>query len=333
MAETISEVAPQEILEAYYPHGITYQEEIKDGEVNTTLLVTDKNGERSILQRLSDIYDASIGEDYDAVATYLTEQGWEMATVLKASDGIAYRPDNSGRVWRSFSYIDSEPGSKFEGDLEASITLGGLLGSLHNSLDGLDYRPKFVRPHHQNTNYYATRLQEVLSEIPDEANRKLAAEMIALSNDKAIESMPPQLIHGDPRIGNSLFREGKPFTYIDWDGFKIGYPLTDVGNLLQSTAGEVITKGKGRCTIEELLPIIDSYYSKVEVNTDSQAFVENALELGRIIAINLGMRHLIDIIEDSYFKWDSSRFESGLDFNLYSARRQQKIYNVFRATK
>jgi Ser/Thr protein kinase RdoA (MazF antagonist) len=332
MAELVKELMPQEILEAYYPGGITHQDELPGGEINTTLLVTDTENRKTILQRLSGIYDVSMGEDYEVVVAHLTDEGWEMADALKTRDGIAYIPDSSGRLWRSFSYIESAPGSELEGDLEACAALGGLLGALHCSLATLDYQPKFAVPHSQDTDYYTGRLETVLAKIPGRANRELAAQMIALSSlEDAIDSQPSQLIHGDPRIGNCLFREGKPYTFIDWDGLKIASPLLDLGDLLQSTAGETITT-KGNVSVAQLQPIIEAYCLKAELGTEKQAFTEKALAAARVIALNLGVRHLIDMVEDRYFKWDPARFKSRLEFNLFCAQRQHQVYEVLKAS-
>ncbi len=329
MTKEAQEFIPSEVLDSFYPDGIVSYSEIKGGEINTTLAVTDSSDNRSILQGLSDIYDTAMEEDYEVVSGHLKKEGWEIATLSQGDDGRAYLRDGSGRLWRSLNYIESEPGSNYEGNLEATTALGGLLGALHRSLGILEYQPRFKVPHSQDTGYYTARLEEVQDKIPGADNRELAAEMIARSSTSALESGSSQLIHGDPRIGNSLFRDGKPFTFIDWDGLKFGSPLLDIGDLLQSTAGEVFTKGKGDCTIEELLPILKAYCSELEIDADYEAFSEDALVFARAIALNLGMRHLIDTVEDSYFRWDPDRFESRLDFNLSCARRQKKVYNLF----
>ena len=331
MSESGQAIAPPEVLEAYFPQGIVSEKEIKGGEVNTTLLVTDNVGNKNILQRLSKIFDTSVEEDYAVVSSHLTELGWEMATVLKTDEGTACLTDGSGNVWRVFSYIESDPGSNYEGDLEASVALGGLLGTLHSALATLDYVPKFRVPHSQDTDYYRRRLLETLPYVPDEV-WELAQKMIETPKENALGRKPVQLIHGDPRIGNSLFIRNKPFTFIDWDGFKIGSPLLDVGDMLQSTAGEVITKGKGDCTVEDLLPMLEAYFESAGVDTDKESFILEALSIGRIIALNLGMRHLIDTVEDRYFKWDTSRFKSRLAFNIYCASRQQKVAEIFEAS-
>jgi Ser/Thr protein kinase RdoA (MazF antagonist) len=329
----VADLVPPEILKAYFPDGINSQATIPGGEINTTLLITKKGGEKTILQRLSTIYDASMGEDYEVLATYLRGKGWEIAAVLKSDSGAAYISDNSGRLWRSFSYIESVAGSKFEGDLEASEELGGLLGKLHTDLAALNYRPKFRVPHFQDTEYYLSKLKTLQAKIPDPASRELATKMMALSNEITIVDKPEQLIHGDTRIGNTLFRQGKPFTFIDWDGLKTANPLIDVGDMLQSTVGEVITKGKKSCSLTEFYPILEAYYREAGLTGDKQAFMAESLNAAQAIALNLGIRHLIDSVEDRYFLWDTSLFESRLAFNLFGARRQWQVQKILRGQK
>jgi Ser/Thr protein kinase RdoA (MazF antagonist) len=319
---------PLEVLDAYYPSGTANQAMIPGGEVNLTFLVTNAESKKTILQRLSPVYDYRVGEDYEIVAAHLKDRGWEMATALKTRDGLAYLTDSSGHLWRSSSYIESEPGREMEGNLEAGTALGGLLGTLHRDLISLDYQPKFSRPATHDTNHQADRLEVLLPKIPDSSNRELAAEMITLSREGGIASEPSQVIHADPRIGNTLFRDGKPFTFIDWDGYKRANPLVDVGDMLQSTAGEVITKGAGGCSVEQLYPMLAAYYAEAKPKTDRQTFMEQALAAGRIIALNLGMRHLIDSVEDQYFVWDNDRFRSRLEFNLFCAQRQQQVHRA-----
>ena len=83
----MEEQIPTEVLDAYYPDGIIEQSRIPGGEINVTFLIIDKHGKKTVLQRLSTIYDACVGEDYEVVATHLRKRGWEMATALRARNG------------------------------------------------------------------------------------------------------------------------------------------------------------------------------------------------------------------------------------------------------
>jgi Ser/Thr protein kinase RdoA (MazF antagonist) len=325
-----SNVIPSEILEAYYSNGIAHCSPIPGGEVNITLLVTDNNGERTILQQLNTIYDTSMAEDYEAVSAHLRKSGWEMATALKAHDGTTYISDSTEQLWRAFRYIESTPGRDLEGELSAITALGGLVGALHHSLATLDYEPKFGRPHSHDANYQAEQLAELLPKITNPGHRMLAEEMIALSREDAIDTQPTQLIHGDTRIGNTLVRQDTPFTFVDWDGLKRANPLTDVGDMLQSTVGEIIMKGKS-CSVIQLHPMLLAYYEKAELHTDKQAFIDNSLAAARSIAVNLGMRHLIDSVEDRYFVWGTTRFKSRFEFNVFCAQRQRQVYAILKA--
>jgi len=325
VTESTKVLIPSEILDAFYPHGVAGQTVIPGGEVNNTFLVTDRRNAKTVLQQLSPIYDSRVGKDYEVIAAHLTAKGWEMATALKTADGTSYLPDSKGRLWRAFTYIESMPGRDMEGDLEASATLGSLLGALHQDLADFNYRPGFSHPAARSP---ADQLQELLPKITDAATRQLATEMIALSGEDTIDSQPVQVIHDDPRIGNTLFRDGKPFTFIDWDAYKWANPLVDVGDMLQSTVGDVLTKGVGHCSAKQLYPIIEAYYASAKPGTDSQVFMEQALAAGRVIALKLGIRHLVDSVEDWYFVWDRRRFSSRLEFNLFCARKQQRIYQV-----
>ncbi len=170
----------------------------------------------------------------------------------------------------------------------------------------------------------------MLPEITHLGYRGVAKEMIALSYQDAIDVQPTQLIHGDTRIGNTLVRQGIPFTFVDWDGLKCANPLIDVGDMLQSTVGEVIMKGKS-CSVIQLQPMLLAYYEKAELHTDRQTFIDQALAAARSIALNLGMRHLIDSVEDHYFVWDTARFKSRFEFNVVCARRQQQVYAILKA--
>ncbi len=321
-------VVPPEIQDAYYPNGPVSYSVIPGGEINLTFAVTDHAGTKTILQRLSRIYDPTVGEDYDVVADHLSHRGWEMAVPIATADGRTYLSDDAGRLWRGFNYIESTPGSEMEGDLEAGAALAALLGKLHGSLSDLDYQPKFAQVNIRDIASKAKRLTQLLSQITGPENRKLAADMVALSDKESISHDPLQIIHADPRIGNSLFRDGKPFTFIDWDGYKRANPLIDVGDFLQSTVGEVLTKGPGDCTVEQLHPLLEAYHDAAGVSASKGSFIKQALVAARVVTLDLGIRHLIDSVEDSYFVWDSRYFSSRFEFNQHCARRQSQVYAV-----
>jgi len=110
MSATPAHIAP-EIALAYCPDGVITSEELAGGEINTTFLVTDTHQRKIILQRLSHISDEALADDYRVMAEHLGARGWEIAPALRATSGHYYTADKAGKLWRSFDYIESQPGN------------------------------------------------------------------------------------------------------------------------------------------------------------------------------------------------------------------------------
>ena len=323
---------PPEILRAYYPEGVSDQLALTGGEINLTWLIIDIRGKKTVLQRLNHATDDSKAKDYQAVSAYLQGLGWEMASLVLPREGGLCVRDSAGKLWRSFSYLEGQGGHELQGNLEASVSLGGLLGKLHLALSTFDYTARSTKPdfqdHFQDTQYYIDRLEQVSRELPGKDTKKLAQEMIVRAREVVIASVPVQLIHGDPRIANTICRQGLPFTFIDWDTLMEANPLVDVGDLLQSLTHEALsTKGRS-FSVRDLDPVIEAYYLEAKLDFNEEQFREKALAAGEVIALNGGLRHLIDCVEDYYFGWDAKRFKSRLEFNLYAGRRQWRTYQA-----
>jgi hypothetical protein len=96
---------PSEIVSSFYPQKIKTQAAIVGGEINNTFLITDAHGEKTILQRLSKIYDHYLEPDYQVVSAHLRERGWQIAQPLTTPAGEAYLVDKENRLWRGFEYL------------------------------------------------------------------------------------------------------------------------------------------------------------------------------------------------------------------------------------
>ncbi|MDQ3065060.1 MAG: aminoglycoside phosphotransferase family protein [bacterium] len=319
-------VSPQEITSAFYPEGIEQETVLAGGIVNTTLLVTDAAKQRSILQRLSPIFDESMAEDFDAVSEHLLTEGWEVARAVKSTSGRSYISDLNGGLWRSFTFIESDGNLPAVG-FESSVALSGLLGALHNSLSRLDYTPRFSLPHFHETAYYADKLESLLPKISNADAQNLAMQAIIITRKQAIPQEPAQLIHGDPKMTNALYRDGVPFTFIDFDTLMKGNPLVDVGDMLRSVTGKMVVKNPN-FSPSDIEPVIEAYYEQAKPNVDEERFVQQALNAGQVIALELGIRYLIDSVEDSYFDWDREQFDSRRSHNIVRAEAQWQTYEA-----
>ncbi len=322
-------VTPQEITSAFYPDGVEQETVLAGGIVNTTLLVTDVAKQRSILQRLSPIFDVSMAEDFDVVSEHLLTEGWEVAKAVKSTDGRSYISDLNGDLWRSFTFIESD-GTVPALGFESSVALSGLLGTFHHSLSRLDYTPRFSLPHFHETAYCADKLEALLPKILSTGIQKLGMQAISLTRVQAIPQEPAQLIHGDPKMANALYRNGVPFTFIDFDTLMKANPLVDVGDMLRSVIGKMVAKNPN-FSPHDITPVIEAYYEQAKPNVDEDKFVQQALNAGQVIALELGIRYLIDTVEDSYFDWDREQFDTRSAHNIARAEAQWQTYEALRS--
>lgn len=327
------EQVAQEIALAYCPDGVATLEELPGGEINATFLVTDTDQRKIVLQQLSHITDEVLADDYNVMAGHLIALGWEIAPALKVNGGGYYVADEAGKLWRSFDYIESQPGSAFEGDPEAYVALGALLGKVHHDLAQLDYQPKASSPHFQNIHYYSERLAAVMAEISDPSDKKLGQTMLTYALQSTVDAAPTQLVHGDPRIANALFRNGKPFTFIDWDDLRQANPLIDLGDLLGSVTDEMLRKDPTRFSQSLVHAVIEAYYQGANLSSDKQAFIRSALNAGKVVALMGGVRRIIDSVEDRVFGWDATHFSSRHAANIARAQDWWQVYETLSAAQ
>ena len=193
------------------------------------------------------------------MAEELGQYGWEVPQPQYASNGKAYTTDLQGSVWRRSSFIESD------GKIPETCTTGlvtataSLLGKWHRDMASSNYEPVFALPHFHDTEYYAEQLRAIRPKLPAET-AVLADEFLQRYADlPALPNVPAQLIHGDPKLDNMLYRAGKPFTLIDFDTVMRGSTWLDVGDLLRSLAGKRQREG-GALDKSELAMFSEAYY-------------------------------------------------------------------------
>jgi Ser/Thr protein kinase RdoA (MazF antagonist) len=322
-------VPTPEVVQAYYPGGIDNYSQLLGGEVNITFLVEETDGSRSILQRMNPTLKVEMGHDYSVIADHLMNDGWTMPKPRKTDEGEIYLTDREKSLWRAYEYIESMPGRGLEGNLSAHVLAGVLLGSLHRSLSKLDYDPLYKRSG-SNIKANLQKLNEVYPQMTSEAARNLAEKVMEQSNsaDNEMPTLPPQLIHGDPRIANVLFRDMKPFTFVDWDNIAKKNPLIDIGDLVRSVVSQGRDCNPENEVLDAVISMLVGYHEKNGLEIDKNVFISQALTAGRAMALNLSTRYLIDVVEDCYFAWDPNEFESRAEANMNGANRQWKVYEI-----
>lgn len=318
------EIIP-EVIGSFYSEPIVHKEMLNIGKVNKTYVMTDILGEKSILQQISPLFDETMADDYAVVSEHLIQNGWEMATQRPSKGGEPYYKDNADNLWRSFSFLDSDPTQESGGDVDSVFSLSSLLGELHKSLNTLQYEPVFAIPHFHDTRYYEGKLQNISEQLPTDGARAMASAVVANSTELEMSKDAEQVIHGDPKLSNALSRNGKFFTFIDFDTVMVANPLVDVGDMLRSIAGKLVEEENDTaCDITDT--VIENYYNAAEPGTSDLEFRQQAIAAGMQITLELGMRYLIDSVEEQYFAWDPKRFATQALHNQSRANRQWRAF-------
>lgn len=295
------DLVPAEVLEAYGLGGAAIQQlsDARTNSINTTYLA--ENGtNKVILQDMSHIFRPDGVDDFATVTEHLTAKGWEVPLLVKTASGDTYLPGAHGRFWRASTFIESD-GKVPEYSIGLLRAVGALIGKLHVDLADLNYTPRFTLPRYHDTGYYMTKLRDLIPAIPRDDTKQLAHDL--LEQYRANPSLPegePQLIHADIRANNALYRDGQPFTAIDFDTVMVGSPWIDIGDFLRSAGEEERLRGRsiGR---EAVAAFCEAYRAVARPDAEPAEFLRKSLDAARLITIELAARFAIDAAENRYF--------------------------------
>lgn len=301
---------------------------LSGGMINQTYKVwKDENTDPFILQELGEMFDQRAVEDYHFLSSRLIKDGWEIPECLQINGRDWYQGPN-GRIWRSVAFLPSSDITNID-DLNF-VACGALLARLHASLATIDYHPRFALPHFHDTTYH----MNLLSEKIEYGFKNKAAEDLACKVLQHFVSLPKidnhdtQLIHGDPRLANMLFRNDTPFTFIDWDTVMHGSVFIDIGDAVRSLTEEIedrhITMGN-----LVVLDYLQGYYDNTTHRTSYSfsTFCQHALHNAARIALELSARFVNDSESDpGYFFWEPSITQTRTEAMLTNAKKQFLIY-------
>ncbi len=325
----ITTAVPQDVIRGFFGDTTTTTGSFGNGLINRTFLANSR-GQRRILQELNAAFDQALVADNAAVAGKLAVAGWDTPQTIPTVDGALWHRDQLDRLWRQLSFIESDGGVPSVLSQESLYDVGALLGKLHTTLATLDYKPTSGIEHFHDTAYYAGHLEGLKHRLPNSEARDLANDL--LHAYRALPKLPlekPQLIHGDPQLTNILFRDGKPYTYIDFDTVMQGSIWLDIGDLLRATLANGLAADHAPAA-ETLHAIVEGYRTVARPEANSATFYATALLATQHIALELAMRFMNDMVDTDYFAWDSNRFPDKQSSHLAQVRLQWRMYQIIR---
>lgn len=315
---------PQEIISAYQIDEAAGFDRLTGGLVNQTFKVVTPDG-YAVLQGISSELSSDTYRDAAVVASHLYSQGWEVPLLLPADDGSLTVIDQSGKQWRSTAFIasDAEPPAEITSNLV--VEAGQLVGRWHRDIRTLDYRPRFGIPHFHETLFYAHKLRGYMADTAlDEESAELGKALVSITDTSVTPNGRPQVIHADPKLSNMLYRDGRPITLIDLDTLMHGSIWIDNGDFLRSAIARGISERR-KNPLEMIGQFMAGYQEFSGLQIRSGEALQKAKESAVLIAAELGIRYLCDIVDGSYFSWDNEKHTSRRNNHFERAQLQLRV--------
>ena len=314
------------VLEMWGLKIISFQT-LDGGLINESFKVDASNGGTFVLQKISSRFSTKVTKKIHRLTPYLESCGLKTFHILESKQGHPYELHN-GNFWRLLSFLEGNAPTIVETTQQASEA-GGLLARFHLALAGYedeDFKSMAVS---HDIHLHLKRLEAALSEGKEGPHYSEVRER-AQSLFEAVSELPPmkictkKVLHGDPKISNFLFSaDGKKAECIvDLDTVGPGSLPLELGDAFRSwcnPSGEDEEKGTFdsnlfRSAFESYIGTAGNFFSEIE----RQELVLAIL----YVYYELSARFLLDVLEESNFGWDSTRFSSSAKHNLVRAKGQ-----------
>ena len=277
---------------------------ISGGHINRTWAVT-AGGERFILQKLNDtLFDSRLQAMERDYLLYVRACGealpegdcWEVPRWLKDRQGDHFHRDDDGGIWRCYPFI---PGQTADASCDSDTlkACGAGLAKLHHILSYAEGEAAPVLPDLHNTAKYHDEYLNALKNA-DEKIREPEAERIIDKNAESILSLTfpgRQLIHGDARIGNALFRNSRQIAMLDLDSSMYGPRLLDIADCMRSASITDAGLDRERCGI-----LLEGYQTSGFRKLSPEELDALPAALSRI-CFELGLRYYTDRLRGNIY--------------------------------
>jgi len=306
------------------------------GLINRTFLVEGRAG-KVIVQRLHPVFAGAVNEDIDAVTAHLAAKGLTTPRPLRTDDGALWVDDEEGRPWRALSYVEGQSHDRVPSP-DVAREAGAMVARFHAAVADLAYDYRHVRAGVHDTKKHLATLETALE---THAGHRLFGEVEPLARRLLVEAtrlpdlsgLPLRHVHGDLKISNLLFREGRATCLVDLDTLgRMSWPF-EMGDALRSWCNPAGEDAKNVTLDVGTFGAALAGYGEVArasglVSAEEAGAIVDGLAT---ICLELSARFLADALREAYFGFDAQRFPARGEHNLVRGKGQLALFDNVQA--
>ncbi|MFT7517897.1 MAG: Ser/Thr protein kinase RdoA (MazF antagonist) [Kiritimatiellia bacterium] len=299
---------------------------LESGLINDSWAVLVDDEPVAVMQQLNlGIFNPTLHHDIYAVTQHLRAKGRATTELLRTRQGELWHEDAEGNVWRCLTWVGDRTQEQLDDPSDAK-SAGFLVARFHAAMFGWRYDFKFTRPGAHDTVVHMAKLQHALV---THRNARLRPKVTLVADQildqwrlwDGISDLPQRIIHGDLKISNVRFQGPDALTLIDLDTMQWGTLDVELGDMLRSWCN---LGGEDAATTEFNLEFFEAAMTGYCEGAKDLPFTRKewrSIVPGiERISLELAARFARDALEESYFAWDASRFDTPGAHNLVRAK-------------
>ena len=302
----------------------------ESGLINKSWRVDTPVGKSFVLQWVNPMFPATINHDIDRVTRHLRNKGMCTPLVVPTRDGepVLVTEDE---VWRVLTFVPGVSRDKLDNARQA-FEAGALLGRFHRSVSDLDHTFSNPRPGVHDTDAHLANLERACSSHKDHPQydrvEPIAERILDLAS--RLPGLPltnERIVHGDPKISNFIFNPDTDdaISLVDLDTVAFMPVILELGDAFRSWCNPLGEDTRETMFSVPLFQAALSGYAREARDLLSEDEWRTLPAATLTIALELAARFAGDALQESYFGWDGTRYETASEHNQVRAAGQLRV--------